>query len=216
LPQQRCKNMLEVGDLYFQYPEGPSFVFPSFRLNRSETLLILGASGKGKSTYMNLISGWRKPSKGRVSISNTDIYSLSAGKLDRFRAENIGAVHQQMFFIPSLTARENLEMTFYLTGRKFPAQRMRRLAKDCGIEHLLEKSPSRLSQGEQQRLSIVRALLHQPVLILADEPTSSLDDDRANEVVQLLISQSRENQSALIVVTHDSRVEKQIERRILL
>ncbi|HCS19148.1 MAG TPA: ABC transporter ATP-binding protein [Bacteroidetes bacterium] len=205
--------MIQSDSLLFSYPRGPEFNFPAFALEKGESLLVLGASGSGKSTWLQLLSGLREPQQGEVKIGNNALFSMSQNLRDRFRARHIGFVFQDHSFIPSLNAWENIQLPFS-QGLAFPKERAQELSEQLGLAALLKKRPQQLSQGERQRLSVLRAVLPQPDLILADEPSSSLDDTNCEKLIHLLKTQCSLAGSSLIVVTHDQRIKDQFERRI--
>lgn len=205
--------MIQSDSLHFSYPRGPEFNFPAFTLEKGDSLLILGASGSGKSTWLQLLSGLREPQSGEVNIGDKALFSMRKNQRDRFRARHIGFVFQDHSFIPSLNAWENIHLPFSY-GLAFPKERAHELAEQLGLAALLKKRPQQLSQGERQRLSVLRAVLPQPDLILADEPSSSLDDANCAKLIDLLKTQCHHAGSSLIVVTHDQRIKDQFERRI--
>jgi len=205
--------MIQTDKLHFSYPQGPHFDFPEIGLQKGESLLLLGASGSGKSTWLQLLSGLRMPESGQVKIDGTNLSSLNKSKLDAFRAEKVGFIFQEHYFIPSLNVWENLVVAFP-PSKPFPADKAKKLLKEFGLDSLIHKKTLGLSQGEKQRLSVLRAVLPQPALILADEPSSSLDDDNCNKLITLLKEQSKQAGSCLIVVTHDQRIKDAFERRI--
>ncbi len=205
--------MIQTDKLHFSYPQGPQFDFPEIGLQKGDALLLLGASGSGKSTWLQLLSGLRMPESGQVQIDGTSLSSLNKSKLDAFRAEKIGFIFQEHYFIPSLNVWENLRIAFPAT-KPFPEERAMNLLREFALDSLIHKKTAGLSQGEKQRLSILRAVLPQPALILADEPSSSLDDINCQKLITLLKDQCKLAGSCLIVVTHDHRIKDAFERRI--
>lgn len=196
-------------NITFSYPEKDNFSFPDLSLARGEELLVLGKSGSGKSTFMNILSGLLRPDSGKVEIDGVDLFKLSTQALDQFRGKNIGIVFQKPHLLAPLNVKENLQLAPYFS--EIEGQSIRGLLKDLDIEEKESSSVLTLSEGEAQRVSIARALVNKPKLILADEPTSSLDDENAEKVIQLLIRQSKKIGAALIIVTHDQRVKNQIK-----
>lgn len=205
--------MIQSDSLHFSYHRGPEFSFPAFSLEKGESLLVLGASGSGKSTWLQLLSGLREPQNGDVRIGEQSLFKMRKSERDRFRARHFGFIFQEHTFIPSLNAWENMQLPFS-NGLPFPKERAQELAEQLGLSDLMKKRPQYLSQGERQRLSVLRAVLPQPDLILADEPSSSLDDGNCEKLIDLLKTQCRLAGSSLIVVTHDQRIKDQFERRI--
>jgi ABC-type lipoprotein export system ATPase subunit len=207
---------LETKSLEFKYPNGSAFHFPNFQLNENNEVLILGNSGVGKTTLLHILGGLLKPSAGEVWINNENVYSKSGGKLDQFRGENIGIVFQTAHFVQPLSVIENLNLTLKFSKRKFDSNRALELLTRLELQDKKLKKPSELSIGEQQRVSIARALMLNPKLILADEPTSALDDKNAEIVLDLLREEAKRSQSALVIVTHDSRLKSKIQNTIML
>ena len=208
--------MISTKNLRFSYSKDQEFIFPDLYCEAGSTLLITGDSGKGKTTYLHILAGLLHPKAGEIIIDNTDLVSLSEKKTDRYRGKNIGVVFQKSYFIAALTVLENLQMASWLATGKKHTKRAKRLLEQLGIENQAEKLPSQLSIGQQQRVSIARALMNEPKVLLADEPTSSLDDKNAEKVIDLLTSLSKEYKSALLIVTHDSRIKERFINKITL
>lgn len=199
-------------DLKFAHPGQKILQFPDIQLDANDSLLILGKSGSGKSTLLNLIAGLLRPHSGNIHIDGVSISRLSGHALDLFRGKNIGIVFQKPHLIAALNVRQNLELAHYFSKEK--GQDLDSLLEELGIKQKAKASVLTLSEGEAQRVSIARALANSPKLILADEPTSSLDDAHAEKVIQLLQAQARKIGAALIIVTHDQRVKNQISNFI--
>ena len=208
--------MISTKNLRFSYSKDQEFIFPDLYCEAGSTLLITGDSGKGKTTYLHILAGLLQPKSGEIIIDNTDLVSLSEKTTDKFRGKNIGVVFQKSYFIAALTILENLEMVSWLATGKKHTKRAKRLLEQLGIENQAEKLPSQLSIGQQQRVSIARALMNEPKVLLADEPTSSLDDKNAEKVIDLLTSLSKEYKAALLIVTHDSRIKEKFINKITL
>lgn len=190
--------------------------YPNLAVDAGQAMLILGKSGCGKTTLLHLLGGLQRPSEGQVFIHSQDITGLSEKKLDHFRGQHIGFIFQRSYFVQSLTVKDNILLSPYLAKKQADKAQISRLAESLGIGHLLHKLPATLSQGEQQRVSIARAIIHHPDLVLADEPTSSLDDENTAVVAGLLLQLCRENGAALVVVTHDERLKNLIAHQITL
>jgi putative ABC transport system ATP-binding protein len=173
-------------------------------------LLITGGSGVGKTTLLHLLAGLLKPSGGEVQVAGTAIQSLKPAAMDAFRGKHIGIIYQQSHFIAALSVKENLLLA------KKDNTRLLEISGKLGIQPLLHKKPAQLSQGEQQRASITRALIQSPQLLLADEPTASLDDDNCIAVAKLLAAQAAEQKAALLIVTHDNRLKQLFANHITL
>jgi ABC-type lipoprotein export system ATPase subunit len=208
--------MISTKNLRFSYSKDQEFIFPDLYCEAGSTLLITGDSGKGKTTYLHLLAGLLQPTLGEIIIDKTDLVSLSEKKTDRYRGKNIGVVFQKSYFIAALTVLENLQIASWLATGKKHTKRAKRLLEQLGIENQASKLPSQLSIGQQQRVSIARALMNEPKVLLADEPTSSLDDKNAEKVIDLLTSLSKEYKAALLIVTHDSRIKEKFINKITL
>lgn len=176
-----------------------------FSIEAGEFVAIVGPSGSGKSTFLSIAGGLQTPSSGQLIIDGTDYTHLSEKERSRLRFQSIGFILQASNLIPFLTVQQQLELVDHLTGSKEKAK-ANQLFDDLGIAGLKHQLPQELSGGERQRAAIARALYHDPVLILADEPTASLDTEKAYEVVKLLAKESKEKNKAIIMVTHDDRM----------
>ena len=206
------RKLIRTKDLSIIY-ENKRINFPDLNISQGDHFLILGRSGSGKTSFLNLLGGLLSPSSGQIKINNENIVLLSSNELDKFRGLNIGFIFQSPHFIKSLNINDNLMLSQYLLGNR----------DQNHIDTLLEKvellnrkkDPIHvLSEGEKQRISIVRALINKPKIILADEPTSALDDYSCNIVIDLLKNLSKENNSVLIIVTHDKRLKDKFKQFI--
>lgn len=212
-----CSNpMLATHQLTFDYSPAKQFTFPDVHCANREAFLILGHSGTGKTTFLHLLALLLKPKSGSVIIDQTDLTKLSAAETAAFRAKHLGIVYQKPHFVSSLSVLDNLLMANYLANKPQDKGRARELAAQLGFADHLAKKTNQLSQGEQQRVSIARAVMNQPDVILADEPTSSLDDENTSRVVTLLRQQSEQIGASLIVVTHDQRLKDAFQNRVNL
>ena len=185
--------MLQTKNLHINYSE-KSISFPNIDLKTEDQLLITGRSGSGKTSFLNVLGGLQTPNMGSVKIDNVDLYALSQRELDHFRGTNIGFVFQRPHFISSLDVISNLKFSQYLV-RKEDEKLIYYLLDKVG---LLDRKKARifeLSEGEKQRISIVRSVVNSPKLILADEPTSALDDESCENILELIRSFSLENES---------------------
>ena len=189
---------------------------PDLYCEAGNTILITGDSGKGKTTYLHILAGLLKPKTGEILIDKVNMVALSESKSDKFRGKNIGLVLQKSHFVASLTVLENLEMASWLATGKKNATRAKELLAKLDIANQANKLPSQLSIGQQQRVSIARALMNDPKVLLADEPTSSLDDKNAEKVIQLLTDLSKEYKAALVIVTHDARIKERFTNKITM
>jgi putative ABC transport system ATP-binding protein len=204
--------LLKTKDLTFTHPGQKTICFENIELAEGECLLVLGKSGSGKTTLLNLLSGLSKSETGEIELNNQLISNLSGQKLDLFRGQNIGIVFQKPHLLAPLSVIENLRMANFFSKKK--NGKLEEILNDLGLSHKINSSVLTLSEGESQRVSIARALANEPKLILADEPTSSLDDENAEKVIHLLKEQSMKIGAALIIVTHDQRVKNHIPKFI--
>ena len=198
--------MLLTSDISHAYSKELTFNFPDISCENGQTLLVLGQSGVGKTTFLHILAGILKPSQGSVSIENKSLYTLRGNDLDKFRGQNIGLVFQKPHFVQSISAEENLFIAQKMAGQNIDKKYADHLLNALNLSHRKSAKTFEMSQGEQQRLSIARALINKPKVILADEPTSALDDKNCKEVIQLLEQHSEEVNASLVVVTHDNRL----------
>lgn len=205
--------MIVTKDLRFSYTNLP-FHFPDIQAGKRSTLLITGASGKGKTTFLHLLGGLLKPHAGMIIIQGVDITQLSNAELDRFRGQQIGIIFQQAHYIAAVNVLDNVLLAAVAGNKKIRRERAMQLLSQLGLADKTGKKPGTLSLGQQQRLSIARALVNQPALILADEPTSSLDDDNCIKVIDILREQAHQNSASLIVVSHDHRLHPFFDQKI--
>ena len=209
--------MIHTDNLTFQYnKKGPVFNFPNIALNKLENVLILGKSGIGKTTLLHLLAGLLKPTNGKITIDNVSIIKLSNNLLDKFRGETIGLVFQKKHVIQSLNVLENLQARLYFSKKKVENDAIEDLLKQLDLYEFKHSKVNELSEGQLQRLGIASAVIHQPKVILADEPTSSLDDENCKIVIDLLIAQAKQNHANLIVITHDQRIKAYFQNSIVL
>ena len=206
--------MLVAQNIEFSYQSDQKFDIPSFNLKAGEQLLILGKSGSGKTTILNILGGLLKPQKGEVNINGTSLYQLSGAALDKFRGKNIGIIFQKPHILTPLTVEENLKLANFFSGAS--GAKNESLLRDLGIFDKRNAKVHTLSEGEAQRVSIARALANAPKIILADEPTASLDDVNAANVIKMLKEQAEKFNAVLIVVTHDQRVKDHISNQIII
>ena len=204
-------NVLEFINVTRSYQDGNKEVEAlketNFKIEEGQFIAIIGLSGSGKSTFLTLAGGLQTPSKGQIIINGKDYTNLSEKERAKLRFNDIGFVLQASNLVPFLTAKQQLELVDRINKQKRQTlQDQKSLFKELGIDNLENKLPKELSGGERQRLAIARALYNNPAIILADEPTASLDSDRAFEVVDLLSKECREKNKSIIMVTHDNRM----------
>ncbi|AKC75196.1 ABC transporter ATP-binding protein [Staphylococcus haemolyticus] len=187
----------------------------SFTVDKGEFVAIMGESGSGKSTLLNLIATFDKVSEGNITINNQDIRKLSNKQIAHFRRDNLGFVFQDFNVLPTMTNRDNILMPLVLANRshKVMEQRMNALSSKLGIEKLLSKYPYQVSGGEQQRIAIGRALINEPDLLLADEPTGALDSKTSKQIMTLF-REINDNTQTILMVTHSS-IDASYAKRVL-
>ncbi|MGY6561661.1 MAG: ATP-binding cassette domain-containing protein [Luteibaculaceae bacterium] len=207
--------MLQTNNLFFEFQGGKSFTYPDIKLSKGEGLLISGKSGVGKSTLLSILAGIRKPISGKYRLDNLELTELSLQQLDKERAGKIALIFQESWFVQSLTVLENLKMVQSFAQTK-DVESIHKLANRLEISGVLNKKPFELSTGEKQRAALIRALCVKPLLILADEPTSNLDDDNCATTISLLQEFVKEYQAMLIVVSHDNRLDKHFTTKLQL
>lgn len=208
--------MISAKNLHFSYNAATRFKFPEINCNAGEVLIISGKSGTGKTTLLHLLAGILKPEKGTIEIFNTVITQLSEKKLDKFRGQHIGIVFQKANFISSLNVLENIELASWLATKNKQTDKAKEILSQLDLSAHLYKMPTELSVGQQQRVSIARAIINHPKLILADEPTSNLDDENCFNVATLLKKTAQQINAALIIVTHDNRLKDKIPNSLHL
>lgn len=200
--------MVEVENLTFAYPSGGFRLrVPSLTLGAGERLAIVGPSGSGKTTLLNLIAGILTPDSGRIDVAGTDVTALADAERRRFRASRVGFVFQDFALLDYLPARQNILYPYRISpGLRLDAEaraRVEALANACGIGDKLDRHPGALSQGEQQRVAICRALVTQPKLVLSDEATGNLDPESKARILDLLFERAEEAGAGVLAVTHD-------------
>jgi putative ABC transport system ATP-binding protein len=211
--------MIEIRDLAFAYPSGEfRLEVPELDLAAGERVAVVGPSGTGKTTLLNLIAGITVPQSGSVTINGTMVGGLSDAQRRTFRAKEIGFVFQDFALLDYLTAHENILYPYRIAaGAPLDAEaraRAERLAGSCGLEGKLHRRPGNLSQGEQQRVALCRALVREPKLILADEATGNLDPENKAAILDLMFSRTQEAGASLLAVTHDHDLLPRFDRVI--
>ena len=213
-------EILKVENLKRVYGTGASKVVAldnvSFTVEKGEFVSIVGASGSGKSTLLHLIGGVDRPTSGKVFINDEDIYKLNNDDLAIFRRRQIGLIYQFYNLIPILNVIENISLPLELDGRKPDKKDLNEMIELLGFENRQSHLPSQLSGGEQQRVSIGRALITRPSLILADEPTGNLDSKASEEIVNLLKKTNKKYNQTIIMITHNLEIAKMTDRIITI
>ena len=208
--------MLKSNSIQFTYDGEKKFKFPDLNINSGESLLVLGESGVGKTTFIQLLAGLLKPSSGSLELNSINYSNLSSKKMDEFRGKNIGMIFQSPHFVRNISIIENLLLSLHLSNQKLDKEYAENILSQIGLAEKMNSLPDELSQGEQQRAAIALAVIKNPDLILADEPTSSLDDTNCQKIISLLKEQSASKNAKLIIITHDNRLKSQFKKSIIL
>ena len=208
--------MLKSNSIQFTYDGEKKFNFPDLNINSGESLLVLGESGVGKTTFIQILAGLLKPTSGSLELNSINYSSLSSKKMDEFRGKNIGMIFQSPHFVRNISIIENLLLSLHLSNQKLDNEYAEDILSQIGLVEKMNSLPDELSQGEQQRAAIALAVIKNPDLILADEPTSSLDDTNCQKIISLLKEQSASKNAKLIIITHDNRLKSQFKKSIIL
>ena len=198
--------MIETRQLRLQYPGGPLLSFSDLRVPQGATLLLRGASGAGKSTWLALAAGLLAPSDGEVTVAGPAVHGLARAARDRWRGTHLGFLPQKLHLSEALTVQGNLALAYFAIGRPEDPVAIARALDALGVGGLAHRKPSQLSGGQAQRVALARAVLMKPRVILADEPTASLDDEAARAALKLLEQSAFDCDATLVIATHDSRV----------
>ncbi len=211
-------EILRVENLCKQYGKGENKVTAldqvSFKVEKGEFVAIVGASGSGKSTLLHLIGGVDRPTSGKVYIDGKDIYKFKDDELAIFRRRQVGLIYQFYNLIPILNVEENITLPLNLDNRKVEESKLQTLIKTLGLEKRRTHLPNELSGGQQQRTSIGRAMITNPAIILADEPTGNLDSKSSDEIVALLKKSNKDYKQTIIMITHNLEIAKVADRII--
>ena len=211
-------EILRVENLTKVYGSGTTKVIAlddvSFSVEKGEFVAIVGASGSGKSTLLHLIGGVDRPTSGKVFIDGKNIYNYDDDKLAIFRRRQVGLIYQFYNLIPILNVVENITLPLDLDNRKADSEYLNQLIKLLGLENRKDHLPNELSGGQQQRTSIGRALITNPTIILADEPTGNLDSKSSDEIMELLKKSNKEYKQTIIMITHNMEIAKCADRII--
>jgi putative ABC transport system ATP-binding protein len=213
-------KILEIQNLSKTYGKGDVMVRAlnnvSFSVEKGEFVAIVGPSGSGKSTLLHILGGVDTPTSGTVIIDKTDISSLDETALAIFRRRQIGLIYQFYNLIPILTVEENLTLPLLLDGRKPDKARLNDIITKLGLTNRIDHLPNQLSGGQQQRVAIGRALINNPALLLADEPTGNLDSENSREIIALLRKFNKEFNQTVIMITHDEKIALSADRIIAI
>ncbi|WP_245967302.1 ATP-binding cassette domain-containing protein [Ulvibacterium marinum] len=208
--------MVKTLNLAYAYENGEELKFPNIEVSPGKHLLVIGPSGVGKTTLLYLLAGLLPPLRGIISVAGTELNSLTRKEMDKFRGNYIGLVFQQYYFIKSLNVSDNLRLRQSFPKNTNDTQRRHELTERLGLKDYLDEKVATLSQGQQQRLSIALGLIHRPKIILADEPTSNLDDVNCVKVIDLLKEEAEICKSSLLIITHDLRVMSHFQNQVML
>lgn len=209
--------MIRIERLRFGYRNGDDVLrLDKFVLEPKSNVLVVGPSGCGKTTLLHLIAGLLLPGSGRVIVDGQDLSELSPPARDRFRGQHIGIVLQQFHLLPTLTTIQNLLVAQTIAGLRADRTAAHSMLNALGVDERVHAYPHELSVGQQQRVAIARALVNRPKLLLADEPTSNLDDEACASVADLLLGTAQGQGVSLLIATHDSRLKSRIARQLAL
>jgi putative ABC transport system ATP-binding protein len=198
--------MIRTRTLGYQYPQGPRLDFPDVDVPQGGVLLLRGRSGSGKSSWLALAAGLMAPAAGEIVAAGQSLGLLSPVQRDAWRARHVGFLPQKLHLSPALTVQGNLELVYYAAGLPEDGAAIAAALQALGVAELASRRPQQLSGGQAQRVALARAVLLNPKVILADEPTASLDDEAAREALELLQATARRCGATLVIATHDARV----------
>lgn len=206
--------MLSLKGVRRRYGGRDALALDRFEAAAGEHWLVLGASGSGKTTLLNLLAGLLSADEGEILVDGLALAGLRGAALDRWRGRTVGIVPQKLHLVPSLTVAENLLLAPYLAGLPIDRDRVSHLLESLSLKEKAKAKPHELSHGQAQRVAVARAVINRPKLLLADEPTSNLDDENCFLALDLLQKQSRDCGATLIVATHDQRARARFEKRL--
>jgi putative ABC transport system ATP-binding protein len=198
--------VIQTRGLSFRYPHGPELAFPDADVPQGGTLLLQGPSGAGKSTWLALVAGLLTPASGQLLVAGQDLAQLRGGARDTWRGRSIGFLPQKLHLSEALTVADNLALAHFAAGLPVDRPAIAAALGALGLGELASRRPSQLSGGQAQRVALARAVLLRPRVILADEPTASLDDDACAAALALLRRSAGELDATLVIATHDARV----------
>jgi putative ABC transport system ATP-binding protein len=203
--------MIRSTGLCYQYANGPLLAFPDVDLAQGSVLLLSGPSGCGKSTWLALVAALVVPTVGSLTVADQPLQTLQKVASDAWRALTIGFLPQKLHLSAALSVQQNLAMAQWAAGQAENPVRIHNALQALGVAELAGRKPAQLSGGQAQRVALARAVLLQPRVILADEPTASLDDEAASDAVNLLLQAARLQQATLVIATHDARVSRLLQ-----
>ena len=208
--------MFEIRNLRHAYDSTEVLNVDSWQVEQGSHWLVLGPSGSGKTTLLHILAGILRPSAGQVSVAGQDMGALPGNEVDRFRGRHIGVVLQRLHLMGSLTAIDNLLLAQYLAGLPQDPGRGREVLAGLGLAEKAAAYPHELSFGQAQRVAVARAVVNRPKLLLADEPTSNLDDERCLQALDLLQGQAQACNATLVIATHDQRIKARMPNQFTL
>jgi len=208
--------MFAIENLKHAYDGTDVLNVSAWQAGQGSQWLVLGPSGSGKTTLLHVLAGILKPTAGKVSVAGQDLAALGAKELDRFRGRQIGIVLQRLHLMASLTVLDNLLLAQYLAGLPQDRARARDVLAGLDLGGKISAYPHELSFGQAQRVAVARAVVNQPKLLIADEPTSNLDDERCVQALELLQGQARACNATLLIATHDQRIKARMPEQFVL
>lgn len=210
--------MIELKNVMKEFKDGDETFIAlketNLRIDENEFVAVVGPSGSGKSTFLTIVGALQTPTAGSLCIDGKDVYQMSDNERSDLRFQDIGFILQGSNMIPFLTVREQYQLRLQKAEKKEKKQRIEEVLRLLSIEHIADKYPEDVSGGERQRAAIGLAILRHPKLILADEPTASLDTEKAVQIVELLQKISRESGTSVVMVTHDERMVEYCDRTV--
>ncbi|WP_203299814.1 ATP-binding cassette domain-containing protein [Marinobacter sediminum] len=209
---------VQISDINLSYPTDSGAVSvlknASLTVPPGDTLAITGPSGSGKTSLLLLLSGLQRPTSGEILVGDQRLSEMDSNTLADWRSEHLGIIFQSFHLLPGLTALGNVSLPLEIAGQPKAREQALAMLESVGLSHRLQHYPEQLSGGEQQRVAIARALVHQPSLLLGDEPTGNLDQETGEKVLSLLFDLHEQSNSTLVLVTHDERVAQRCQHRV--
>lgn len=211
-------DILRTENLTKQYGTGQTRVMAldhvNLRVERGQFVAIIGASGSGKSTLLHMLGGVDHPTEGKIFVEHMDISALDETRLAQYRRRKVGLIYQFYNLIPTMNVKKNIMLPMLLDNKSPSQERFDDIVGTLGLEQRLEYFPGQLSGGQQQRVAIGRALIYQPAILLADEPTGNLDRTNTEEIISLLKLSNRQYKQTILLITHDEKVALEADRII--